>query len=562
MSLRFKFLIPLVIACLISAAYISLVWVPNVIRDGERQYLSDVGAHLDTAIEGLIPLILSSQLDLIRRNLDELRKKNRDWLYIRLTNAEDKWLYPPLVESEDKPPFASRDVQVVSRNIRYLGAPIGKLVVYVDLASRLDKLRASQYRLMEILSAIVTMFALTLVGTLEFSTVRRLRRLTSATSELARHQFDFPLPKGSSDEIGGLISNFEVMRTELKTYRENLLHEVEERRQREQDLEQYKAIVESSDDAIIGKTLSGTITSWNPGAERMFGYSASEAIGQPSLMLVPSEQSDEEMEILSSVAHGEKIDHFETVWRHKDGRLVDISASICPILDETGTPVGISRIARDIGERKHLEAEQQAATLQLETQLQKISELQARLQEQVIHDPLTGLFNRRYLDETMPRELALAKREGYLLTVVMLDLDHFKMVNDTYGHAAGDEVLKAVANLLTEKGRESDIICRYGGEEFVVVLPRLSPVRAISRVEEWRTTLMNTKIKHGDLEISITLSAGIAGYPENGSDPDTLISHADQALYYSKDQGRNKVTRFQDISHMSVQFQHAKQAGA
>lgn len=185
------------------------------------------------------------------------------------------------------------------------------------------------------------------------------------------------------------------------------------------------------------------------------------------------------------------------------------------------------------------------AQRQLESQLAEISELQTRLQDQVIRDPLTGLHNRRYLDEILPRELSRAKREGYALALIMIDLDHFKRVNDSYGHAAGDAVLRTLAKLLREGSRESDIICRYGGEEFLVALPRMSPELALARIEAWRRELAGTVIEHGELTVQATLSAGIAAFPEHGADIDTLLARADEALYSAKNAGRNRVTRFE-----------------
>lgn len=198
-------------------------------------------------------------------------------------------------------------------------------------------------------------------------------------------------------------------------------------------------------------------------------------------------------------------------------------------------------VTRDITLRKQLEATRDEARQELESKLAQISELQLRLQDQVIRDPLTALYNRRYLDETLPRELSRAKREGYPLALVMLDLDHFKRVNDTYGHAAGDDVLKTLSILLREGARESDIICRYGGEEFLVALPKMSPEQARQRVETWRLKLADTPVSHGDLTIKATLSAGIAGYPDHGADVDTLLARADEALYCAKKAGRNCV---------------------
>ncbi len=173
----------------------------------------------------------------------------------------------------------------------------------------------------------------------------------------------------------------------------------------------------------------------------------------------------------------------------------------------------------------------------------RVSELQKSLQEQAILDPLTGLYNRRYLRETLPRDLSRAKREGSPLVLVLLDLDHFKSVNDTYGHVAGDEVLKTVSAILMQGTRESDMVCRYGGEEFLIALPGMSPDQALQRAQAWRLALAQTSTKVGDAMVNVTFSAGIAVYPMHGADIDALVARADEALYRSKDQGRNRVTR-------------------
>ena len=202
-------------------------------------------------------------------------------------------------------------------------------------------------------------------------------------------------------------------------------------------------------------------------------------------------------------------------------------------------------ITRDISEHKRYLAMQDEAKAQLEAQLEEISELQTLLKEQAIHDPLTGLYNRRFLDETLPRELARAKREGYALSLVMIDLDLFKQVNDRYGHAAGDEVLRALSEILTRTARESDIICRYGGEEFLIALPGMSVDLARQKVEEWRLELSATPVVYAGNSIRLTLSAGVAGLPENGEDVATLLVRADEALYRSKKEGRNRVSCFE-----------------
>jgi PAS domain S-box-containing protein len=164
----------------------------------------------------------------------------------------------------------------------------------------------------------------------------------------------------------GVTTEFETASPDLGTWVEGRVYpsreglsvyfrDVTERRQAEMDLARLAAIVESSDDVIIGKTLEGTITSWNRGAEKTYGYSAEEAVGQPISMLVPPERPDEIPRILASVRRGEKVDHFETVRVTKDGRRLDIALSVSPIRDRSGTIVGASTIARDITERKRAE---------------------------------------------------------------------------------------------------------------------------------------------------------------------------------------------------------------
>jgi diguanylate cyclase (GGDEF)-like protein len=192
---------------------------------------------------------------------------------------------------------------------------------------------------------------------------------------------------------------------------------------------------------------------------------------------------------------------------------------------------------------EHLSALQQleSSNLLLQQQIGENNDLQQRLKEQTIRDALTGLHNRRYLDETLPRELARAGREGYPLSLIILDLDRFKQINDTYGHPAGDAVIKILAEILKHATRQGDIACRYGGEEFLVVLTRTNLEAACDRAEEWRLALADQSIRHGELTLQVTLSAGIAVFPEHGYDMDTLVHHADQGLYLAKHQGRNRV---------------------
>lgn len=178
--------------------------------------------------------------------------------------------------------------------------------------------------------------------------------------------------------------------------------------------------------------------------------------------------------------------------------------------------------------------------LSLQRQLDEINDLQLQLHEQASRDPLTGLYNRRYLDATMARELERCKREDKPLSLMLLDIDHFKRINDTYGHPGGDEVLRKIALMLSERSRATDVVCRYGGEEFLLLLPNMPQAAARELAEQYRTTLEATPILFGEFSIRATSSIGIATYPDHGKSAEELIGCADQAMYRAKVNGRNR----------------------
>ncbi|HEY1679700.1 MAG TPA: diguanylate cyclase [Candidatus Sulfotelmatobacter sp.] len=168
--------------------------------------------------------------------------------------------------------------------------------------------------------------------------------------------------------------------------------------------------------------------------------------------------------------------------------------------------------------------------------------LREALHHQSIRDPLTGLYNRRYLEEMAQRETRRAVRAEHGLGLLILDLDHFKKFNDNYGHDAGDTVLRETAALLTKSVRAEDIVCRYGGEEFVIVLPMADLKATQSRAEKIRTRLHELALLHKGVSLGlITASIGVAALPEHGTSPKELIDAADAALYRAKREGRDRV---------------------
>lgn len=198
-------------------------------------------------------------------------------------------------------------------------------------------------------------------------------------------------------------------------------------------------------------------------------------------------------------------------------------------------------LMQDISEQENLIISLRKQTDELQQRLATIEQLKNRIREQSIRDPLTNLYNRRFLNEFMERELALARRNQKPLAVVMLDLDHFKQLNDQFGHQTGDTVIEMVAKHLLRQSRRTDVLFRYGGEEFLVILPNTNAIQAQHLAENWRAHVEQSQVFAKHQAVNITISAGISVYPEHGTTTFNLIQAADEALYKAKAAGRNQV---------------------
>jgi diguanylate cyclase (GGDEF)-like protein/PAS domain S-box-containing protein len=298
------------------------------------------------------------------------------------------------------------------------------------------------------------------------------------------------------------------------------------------------AIVEPTDDAVYSKSLDGEILTWNPGAQLLYGYTAEEAIGRSVSILSPADRPSEIPEILERIRRGERIEHYETERVRKDGSRVHISLSVSPIEDLSGRVIASSAIARDITDRKR--AEEQIAFL-------------------AYHDKLTGLPNRARFDELITMGLARARRQGLGLAVLYLDLDDFKVVNDTLGHAAGDDLLRQVAQRLLAASRETDGVARLGGDEFMILAPDLprkpgsegasspDPSLVVAETVAGRVQrALGRPFRLGQAEVSVTASIGVSIYPLDADDAPTLFRNADVAMYQSKRSGPGRWQQFQE----------------
>jgi two-component system cell cycle response regulator len=172
--------------------------------------------------------------------------------------------------------------------------------------------------------------------------------------------------------------------------------------------------------------------------------------------------------------------------------------------------------------------------------IRQLEESQRVLREQANTDALTALANRRFFEQIAGKELALMRRQKEHLTVIMMDIDHFKSINDTYGHQAGDHVLKRVAQTLSSAVREEDVVARVGGEEFVVSSPYTNRLAALVLAERLRKAIEDLEIIYEDSRIDVTMSLGIAVRPQDGDDLEALKAVADERLYTAKQTGRNR----------------------
>lgn len=283
--------------------------------------------------------------------------------------------------------------------------------------------------------------------------------------------------------------------------------------------------------SLVGIVIieDGKLTYTNNKFNDIFGYSQGETERMSVLDIVDASSHAFVSEMLRQRLF-EKKETVDYIFkgRRKDGQLIDVEAHSSVL--KLSNKIAIISLLMDVTDRLHAEKE--------------VLILNEKLMQQSTHDALTGLYNRRYLETSLDRELILAKRHGHSISLIMADIDHFKNINDQYGHLAGDEVLRFFGKLIQQNARDSDIFCRYGGEEFLLIFPTMTKDNAIKRAEKLRCAIEAARIHYDKTFISVTCSYGVSAYPNDGLDSDALIAAADSAMYESKITGRNRVTGF------------------
>lgn len=290
----------------------------------------------------------------------------------------------------------------------------------------------------------------------------------------------------------------------------------------------------SAANGVVITDRTGTITWVNPAACAITGYSYDELVGRHTRILKSGRHDAAFYAALwQTVTRGDTWSG-TIVNRRKDGSEYDEEQTIAPVFDEDGAITHFIAIKQDVTEQRRIQNE-------LAARMAEIESLNGKLGEQVVRDPLTGLHNRRYLEETMNRDLSRANRYGESLVIAMIDVDHFKSVNDVHGHAVGDRVLQQLADVLLTNVRSSDLVCRVGGEEFVAVMANATMSGASERAKKWTTAFAARAIEGSDgTDVRCTISIGLAQY--RGGEPfSDCLRRADQALYAAKRAGRDRV---------------------
>jgi diguanylate cyclase (GGDEF)-like protein/PAS domain S-box-containing protein len=299
-----------------------------------------------------------------------------------------------------------------------------------------------------------------------------------------------------------------------------------------------RVMLNSIGDAVIATDLTCSVNYMNRVAEKLTGWARLEAAGRPLgevFRLIDGESRQVVEDPVEKALQGKLINGFaaDCVLIHREGRETPIGASAAPIRSLDGRTVGVVLVFHDI-------SDSQAMT-------QKMSHLAQ-------HDFLTGLPNRVLLTDRLTQAIGLAHRQGKQIALMYVDLDFFKHINDSLGHAVGDQLLQSVAQRLSACVRQTDTVCRQGGDEFVILLAELEHPQDAAHVAEKLLASLAAPQLIGGHEIYITLSIGISVYPDDGQDGATIIQNADTAMYYAKEGGRNNYQFFRaDMNTRAVQ---------
>jgi len=374
----------------------------------------------------------------------------------------------------------------------------GVLKLTTSLYPIQTEISESWKRSMFVLAGSLLIIIITTSMLIRQTVVHPISRVTRAMEEASTGDLSQRVPVLGRDELSTMANSFNTMIGELLSTHTGLHNEQNK----------LTTIILSAQEGIIVTDGDGNIVLVNPAAVDLLGKPESRIVAEGLLDIFDDRDMMENWLALSAHVSDANLHEYR-------GRILEVSVST--ICDDDGAVIGKSALIRDITAQKELEAE-----------LRMLSNT----------DGLTGLYNRRFLDEAVEKELRRSIRYGTVLSILMFDVDHFKKFNDTYGHDHGDRVLQCIALIMREVSRNVDYPCRYGGEEFIVILPNTAKEGAMIFAERLRVRVAETPVDG----VSVNISIGVASLPgaevKGGED---FIKVADGALYKAKDAGRNRV---------------------
>lgn len=319
---------------------------------------------------------------------------------------------------------------------------------------------------------------------------------------------------------------------------------VVDRRREEARVRFLAFVMDKVSSAVISTDNDLKINYWNKGAEILYGWQEADVLGKLVDDVCGTEFMEGQQELAQQSLIKDKTWRGELKQKHRSGKEIWVDASVTLLEDDSGNYVGGVTINHDVTERKLAEDELRRTKESIEQINLTLRRAFEREQLASRTDSLTGVFNRRYFFELLGYEFSASRRYERPLSLVMFDVDYLKKINDTYGHQVGDELLKKAANVVRGELRTSDVLARYGGDEFVILLSNSSEQDASMVLERIYRELKSTIISADHKKLGISISAGISNLQPDMEKADQLVMLADRALYVAKNSGRNRVVIF------------------
>jgi diguanylate cyclase (GGDEF)-like protein/PAS domain S-box-containing protein len=524
LNVREKLLIVVVIGFLIAFTLVGTYRIYQA-----KQSLSDEMDHFGQERALLIAESVSNLI--VAYDYSNLESLAQRILKIAIYNRSGK----VMVEKHAPDINTKKLIKVFEVPVFFAGDNIGK----VQLEITMDRLEAEIFNTYRNIVIVISLFATFFGALIYFSVsiliVKPLSRLSKAVDQLSMGDFNAVLPAESSDELGKMVRAFSTMREnrkkvelELNDLNTSLETIVMARVAELRNSEAYtNAVLENVNEGIIVIDENGTINTFNTAAEQIFGYTSEEVINQNFSILISSDELD-----ITGKFHRYNPEQVHTPFYGINREVIGIRKDYSAFPLELKTSqlhiqdtLTFITTARDISERKATEQ---------------------RIRYMASHDALTRLPNRALLQDRIQQTLKQNQRRNIKAAILFIDLDKFKIINDTLGHDMGDGLLKEAATRLLASVRSEDTVARQGGDEFIILLANIKDPTDAGFIAQKILNAMSQAFVINGKELHISASVGITIYPDDGNDMDTLLKNSDIAMYHTKEAGRNNYHYFSE----------------